>query len=238
MFITMDFDLHAYSYESFLYSNATFLVRCIWTFDLAFCQLSQCNSGLGVGGDIGGCQEGDFTHATAMLSFERKNSDAETVVNELATLLTSGRLCEENRQIIKDAYTKKLPDRAAALRMAQQLIVTSPEFHATNSIRKSNDKRVLATKPQPKGTPYKAVIFLMLDGGADSFNMLIPTCTRLYNEYVEVRKQVAIQPKHVLLQIDAKSSQENCESFGLHPKLAAAHTLYNENGEYYKYYVL
>ena len=198
----------------------------VWTY-----QISPCNSGFGPGDDTNTCQEGDFSKANAVLSFERNNSDAETVVNELSTLLTNGRLSTANKEIIKGAYTSKLPDQAAALRIAQQLIVTSPEFHTTNTIRKSGDTRTLAQNPQPSGVPYKAVVMVMLAGGADSYNMLIPhTCASsdLYAEYTQARQQVAIGPKDALLQIDASSSAQVCETFGLHPKLINAQKMYNE----------
>ena len=201
--------------------------------------LSPCNSGLGSGDNLGVCKEGDFSHAQAVLAFERNfdetvsspDTHADAVVNELARLLTSGRLSDDNRQIIKEAYVDKLPDQAAALRIAQQLIVTSPEFHTTNTVKKSGGSRKEVENPQPAGTSYKAVIFLMLSGGCDSFNMLVPhTCSsnNLYDEYTAVRRQAAIQPKATLLEINATLSNQICESFGLHPKLSAIQHLYNE----------
>merc|ERR1712242_631536 len=59
----------------------------------------------------------------------------DDVVDELATLLTSGRLSSKKRKIIANAYRQKLDnndDAQAALRLAMQLMLTTPEFHSTN----------------------------------------------------------------------------------------------------------
>lgn len=93
--------------------------------------LSTCYGGLGAVGT--NCVEGDFSRATARLSFSRpfnKNTttlqgQAENVVGELATILTSGRLSSDNKRLIKDAYILKLNQTglidpaSAALRVAQ-----------------------------------------------------------------------------------------------------------------------
>jgi hypothetical protein len=100
-------------------------------FSLVKYGLKACNGGFGT--EWAGCTEGDFNRATARLSFSRpynKNTttpqdQAENVVNELSTILTSGRLSDANKQIIKDAYISKLNQTGildpagAALRVAQ-----------------------------------------------------------------------------------------------------------------------
>jgi hypothetical protein len=100
-------------------------------FSLVKYGLSGCYGGFGTGWS--GCTEGDFTRATARLSFSRpynKNTttpqdQAENVVSELSTIFTSGRLSDANKQIIKDAYISKLNQTSildpagAALRVAQ-----------------------------------------------------------------------------------------------------------------------
>ena len=42
--------------------------------------------------------------------------------------------------------------------------------------------------------PFKAIVYLFLNGGADSWNMLVPYggCQALVNEYNEVRGDVAM----------------------------------------------
>ena len=98
------------------------------------------------------------------------------VVDELATLLTAGRLSSENKNLLRGAY-----DRAGSandgLRTAQELILTSAEFHTTNFVKSENRERDDVSFPQPTNKPYRAIIYIMLSGGCDSYNMLVPhTC--------------------------------------------------------------
>ncbi len=61
---------------------------------------------------------------------------------------------------------------------------------------------------------YKALVFLMLSGGNDSFNMLIPRGPTEYNEYALTRSNLAI-PQNEILAINPNTS--NGKLFGLHP---------------------
>jgi hypothetical protein len=100
-------------------------------FSLVKYGLSRCNGGFGT--ENTNCNEGDFSRAAARLSYSRPYNkitatlevQAENVVSELSTILTSGRLSDVNKRIIKDAYISKLNQTGiadpagAALRMAQ-----------------------------------------------------------------------------------------------------------------------
>ncbi len=92
------------------------------------------------------------------------------VVDELATLLTSGRLSAEHRQFIRNAY-----DNAGSsndgLRIAQEMIFTSAEFHTTNPVNTGDQHRESFSFPAPTGKPYKALVYVMFAGGCDSYNM-------------------------------------------------------------------
>jgi hypothetical protein len=67
------------------------------------------------------------------------DSHAAAVVGKLSTLLTSWRLSAASRSVIETAYKEKLSDPSgsadAAMRLAQQLIVTTPEFQTTNTVK-------------------------------------------------------------------------------------------------------
>ena len=197
-------------------------------FSLVKYGLSTCDGGFGTAWN---CNEGDFSRSTAYLSFSMPGAEADAVVSKLSTLLTSGRLSAENKQVIIDAYNEKLPDADAALRLAQQLILTSPEFHSTNTVKLSGNVRGQPELPEPSGVPYKAIVYVMFGGGCDSYNMLVPhTCTGekdMYEEYLQVREEVALI-KTELLEINATSSNQICESFGVHPQLKAVQGMYNE----------
>ena len=70
---------------------------------------------------------------------------------------------------------------------------------------------------------YKALVCIMLNGGNDSFNMLVPRGTSEYQEYANTRGSLAI-PQSDLLAINPTniSGQE----FGLHPSLQNLQNLF------------
>ena len=118
-----------------------------------------------------------------------------------------------------------------ALRVAQQLFVAAPEFHSTNLIRKSGKARLPKPQPLPSPESYKAIVFVMLFGGMDSFHMLAPhkDCA-LYSEYEEMRGPMKLA-KTSMLEVDATQSdaEQPCENFGLHNKLPVMKEIY-DNG--------
>lgn len=77
----------------------------------------------------------------------------------------------------------------------------------------------LEIKPQKK-----ALVFIMLDGGNDSFNMLVPLSATAYREYQETRSNLAIARDKLLPLTDFKDSQER--TFGLHPAMPEVQDLF------------
>ena len=67
------------------------------------------------------------------------NSPAD-IVDELATLLTAGRLSRSSRQVIQRIIASESNMTIATMK-AQQLMVLTPEFHATNAVRQSAEVR-------------------------------------------------------------------------------------------------
>lgn len=67
----------------------------------------------------------------------------------------------------------------------------------------------------------------MLDGGNDSFNMLVPTTTSAYNDYKNSRGDLAITKSQLLPLNNFKDS--NNKSFGLHPSLPKTKALFDNN---------
>ena len=99
---------------------------------------------------------------------------ADIVIDSLGTLLTSGRLSEYHKQVIKQAYLEA-NDESHALQTAQRLMILSPEFHQTGALHGGlSRKRPPATPVTKVCKNYKAVIHLLLKGGCDSFNLLVP----------------------------------------------------------------
>jgi len=70
--------------------------------------------------------------------------------------------------------------------------------------------------PEGPFDDYKAVVCLLLAGGSDTYNMLVPTGTADYNEYATVRSNQAI-PQNEL--IDINPTNTNGKEFGLHPSM-------------------
>ena len=167
-------------------------------------------------------------------------TDASAVVGELDLLLTAGRLNSRSRSYIISRYAEKLAQEGAteALRHAQELFTFTSEFHATN-LHEPQD-HVLRTfrPPTPsQGRPYKALVYVFLNGGADSWNLLVPHsgCVRpalepqydLYEQYAAIRTRNAI-PKDDLLVIDSDSDSQPCSQFGVHPKMTTLKSIYDE----------
>ncbi len=73
---------------------------------------------------------------------------------------------------------------------------------------------------------YKALICILLSGGNDSFNMLVPRNGSHYTEYANTRSNLAL-PQGDLLPINF--TDNNGKQFGLHPSMPEIQTLFNTN---------
>ena len=73
---------------------------------------------------------------------------------------------------------------------------------------------------------YKALVFILLHGGNDSYNMLIPRSTSAYNEYATTRSNLAIAQDQ-LLPINPLVSDGR--DYGLHPALTGIQNLFESN---------
>lgn len=70
---------------------------------------------------------------------------------------------------------------------------------------------------------HKALVCLFMDGGNDSFNMLVPREAAAYQSYRAARGSMGLQSSELLPIADAASGR----AFGLHPNLEAMQSLYN-----------
>ena len=71
---------------------------------------------------------------------------------------------------------------------------------------------------------YKAMVCVLLEGGSDSFNMLIPRGNTEYNEYSTTRSNLAI-PQNELLAINPLNNDGKL--YGLHPQMPEVQSLFN-----------
>lgn len=76
----------------------------------------------------------------------------------------------------------------------------------------------------------KALVCLFLDGGNDSFNMLVPREEVAYGHYANIRSNLAL-PRESLLPISSEGPTEG--AFGIHPELPYLKELYdNKNAAF------
>ncbi|MCC6752594.1 MAG: DUF1501 domain-containing protein [Saprospiraceae bacterium] len=73
---------------------------------------------------------------------------------------------------------------------------------------------------------YRALVCLMLSGGNDSFNMLVPMSNKEYSDYQKSRGNLAI-PKTELLQISNNNTPGR--TFGLHPSMPRCQSLFQND---------
>eukprot|EP00603_Paraphysomonas_imperforata_P004238 CAMPEP_0114421664 /NCGR_PEP_ID=MMETSP0103-20121206/5199_1 /TAXON_ID=37642 ORGANISM="Paraphysomonas imperforata, Strain PA2" /NCGR_SAMPLE_ID=MMETSP0103 /ASSEMBLY_ACC=CAM_ASM_000201 /LENGTH=2411 /DNA_ID=CAMNT_0001590201 /DNA_START=27 /DNA_END=7262 /DNA_ORIENTATION=+ len=158
----------------------------------------------------------------------------QSIVDDLAVLLAPGRLTHSTRNAMADTIskTRTIYGEAQALKDALKLFSVAPEFHATNKPSSKTKSRSKAAEVVSQNRPYKAIVVVMLHGGADSYSMVVPhsNCTiardstvehDLYQEYYDVRGENVGLLKESLLPIDIMddSAPQPCKRFGLHPSL-------------------
>jgi uncharacterized protein (DUF1800 family) len=160
-------------------------------------------------------------------------TDGAGVVAELSLLLTAGRLSSHSASVIAAAYDveRAASNAATALQSAQMLVATAAEFHTTNLVGlSSTPRRAVAVIPS-KDRPYKAVIVMFMNGGCDSFNLLVPhsKCGAhdLFKEYTNIRGAAALKTSE-LNTIDVPAGTQPCDEFGIHASLPNLARMYTE----------
>ena len=81
--------------------------------------------------------------------------------------------------------------------------------------------KLISTSLETPGD-YKALVCILLAGGNDSYNMLVPFGQTEYAEYAATRSDLAI-PRDSLLPIHAPSQSKQ---LGIHPSMTHVHSLY------------
>jgi hypothetical protein len=182
----------------------------------------------------------DYEYGSGRLTYTPPASATPAqVVGELDLLLTSGRSDAAALDLMAAEYEAELDetsgDADAAVAHVAQIIASAPEFQTTNIAGRSGLARG-STEREPSTSaeaqePYKAVVYLFLQGGADSYNILVPhsSCEKvkkdMYAEYKTVRTNVALD-KDKLLQIDAVKGTQPCDKFGLNPSMPNVARMY------------
>lgn len=78
--------------------------------------------------------------------------------------------------------------------------------------------------PMPLSNDYKALVCVLLAGGNDSFNMLVPTTPEPYNAYSATRSNLAL-PQGSLLPLNYTDG--NGYTYGMHPSMPEVQGLFN-----------
>lgn len=94
-----------------------------------------------------------------------------------------------------------------------------------NSLAHLKGLNALAISNSALDPNYKALVCLMLSGGNDSFNMLVPMGNKEYSDYQKSRANLAI-PKTELNQIQVTNTPGR--TFGLHPVMAECKRLHDD----------
>ena len=205
-------------------------------FSLIDVGLSDCFGGFG-GRTLNNCNTlygNPEPYTNGVIKFQPTSTTSEGIVDELALLLTRGKLNQSAKTVIKNAYDAESSANGAdsALRYATKLILTTPEFHGTNAMSEKGEDRPDPPNPVPSSNPYKAIVFLNLHGGMDGFQMLVPKdgCTKngqsidLYENYKAARGDIALI-KSTLHSINVDN--QVCSTFGLHSKLPDIKAMYD-----------
>lgn len=76
-------------------------------------------------------------NSVGALTYQVNGVDVASKIDDLSTMITSGRLSEENKQVLTEAYNYFAVnfDADSADRALLQLILTSPEFHTSNTCK-------------------------------------------------------------------------------------------------------
>merc|ERR1711904_141668 len=66
---------------------------------------------------------------------------------------------------------------------------------------------------------------LFMDGGADTYNLLVPMQCDLYDEYMSIRKDIGLQPSYLH---EIETTGQKCDKFGIHYAMPFLKTLYDK----------
>jgi len=210
--------------------------------------LNGCYEGVGYGvrdrsWDEDECVLGNTPRNEGEATYIPSSNNAADIVDELSLLLTSGRLSSGNRQIIIDAYEDTIAagkSETEAIINAQQLFIMTPEFNANGSVEKTGEPRNGSSDLPPPANEYKAVIFVMLEGGMDSYNLLVPKegCSVTNADGKTSREQY--DSERGVMAFDWEGSEgdltisedpldgQPCSTFAIHEKMTVLKELYDE----------
>jgi uncharacterized protein (DUF1501 family) len=222
--------------EGGMTNTPTVLALIEGMFSLIKYGLSECYGGFGdnTPDSCSTYPEGDTaTSPKALGRLMYEPTEGVDMIDEMALLLTAGRL--KDPALLHYMYELGLGayDDAGSMRIAQQLLVSAPEFH-TNTLVKRTTNRVPKVKSPPSGKRYKAIVYFFQSGGMDSYNLIVPDpedCPELYANYTATRGEAALTSGELGGKVTTGSSQATCNSFRFHKSLPFVERLFQEEQE-------
>jgi uncharacterized protein (DUF1501 family) len=80
----------------------------------------------------------------------------------------------------------------------------------------------------PADAPFKALVVILLEGGADVFNMIAPTQSDAYADYRATRENIALPRESLLPFSHANRNGLNPASYGMRNNMTAMHSLFEQ----------
>ena len=203
--------------------------------------VASCYGGIGDRYHQNNCVVGRKNGGRASYDPTKSGSVTTTdIIDNFATLLTSGRLEKNKREMIKEEYENTIArgkNKREARVNAQQLIVTTPEFHTSSIGHTTGQTRATPGIPEATNIPYKAVILVVLKGGYDSFNVLVPKSCKTMNQdgktvrdqYLEQRGSLAFEERAGEFDLIINATDQPCHQFSVHDELKIVKKLYDAN---------
>ncbi|CAJ1364732.1 unnamed protein product, partial [Effrenium voratum] len=159
-----------------------------------------------------------------MGTFQVPDLGENETLEELDVLLTGGRLTEVAKEAARRAY--RTAPASEKMKRAQTAVMMTPEFNTFGDpLPKAEARPELNASQASAQLPYRATVFLFLAGGADTWNMLVPQNCDLYQEYVDVRTDLHLNPSDL---IEVNVSGQPCAKFGIHGSYGYLKQLYDE----------
>merc|ERR1712190_327283 len=92
---------------------------------------------------------------------------------------------------------------------------------------KSTESRPIPESPVKSSEPYKAIVYVFLGGGVDTYNALVPTCEPFKTKYLQKRKIAALFDSELLPISTPSDTDQICNDFATHYKLSNLRNRYN-----------
>lgn len=97
-------------------------------------------------------------------------------------------------------------------------------FSTLFNLGMANAAAARTVKQETVGSGYKALVCILLAGGNDSYNMLVPTANAAYGDYATTRSNLALSQSSLLGLTPLRGSQI---PLGVHPAMPEVRQLFN-----------